>query len=84
MYLRKGGAIEDTVGRKCLCNALAANVGLAQTRKDGFVEPTLVTLGSNRTTANEAAAELAQAEAARAKLIGSIALRVVGGRETLH
>jgi NAD(P)H-dependent flavin oxidoreductase YrpB (nitropropane dioxygenase family) len=47
MYLRKGGAIEDTVGRKCLCNALAANVGLAQTRKDGFVEPPLVTLGSN-------------------------------------
>jgi NAD(P)H-dependent flavin oxidoreductase YrpB (nitropropane dioxygenase family) len=47
MYLRKGGALEDTVGRKCLCNALTANVGLAQTRRDGFVEPPLVTLGSN-------------------------------------
>ncbi len=45
MYVRKGGAIEDTVGRKCLCNALAANVGLGQTRRDGYVEPALVTLG---------------------------------------
>ena len=45
MYVRKGGAIEDTVGRKCLCNALTANVGLGQTRGDGFSEPALVTLG---------------------------------------
>jgi NAD(P)H-dependent flavin oxidoreductase YrpB (nitropropane dioxygenase family) len=47
MYLRKGGALADTVGRRCLCNALTANVGLGQTRRDGFVEPPLVTLGSN-------------------------------------
>jgi NAD(P)H-dependent flavin oxidoreductase YrpB (nitropropane dioxygenase family) len=47
MYLRKGGVLADTVGRKCLCNALTANVGLGQTRRDGFVEPPLVTLGSN-------------------------------------
>ncbi len=47
MYLRKGGAIADTVDRKCLCNALTANVGLAQTRRDGSVERTLVTLGSD-------------------------------------
>jgi hypothetical protein len=44
----------------------------------------VVTLGSNNSTAKEAAAQLAAAEAARAGLIGSIALRVVGGRETLH
>jgi hypothetical protein len=44
----------------------------------------VVTLGSNNSTAKEAAAQLAAAEAARAELIGSIALRVVGGRETLH
>ena len=25
-YLRKGGKIEDTVGRRCLCNALLANI----------------------------------------------------------
>lgn len=47
MYVRKGGSIEDTVGRKCLCNALTANIGLGQTRRDGFVEPPLVTLGTD-------------------------------------
>ena len=47
MYLRKGGAIEDTVGRKCLCNALTANIGLGQNRRDGYAEPALVTLGAN-------------------------------------
>jgi hypothetical protein len=44
----------------------------------------VVVLGSNRSTANEAAAEMAEAEARRAALIGNIPLRVVGGRETLH
>ena len=47
IYVRKGGAAEDTVGRKCLCNALTANVGLAQTRRSGYTEPPLVTLGSD-------------------------------------
>jgi hypothetical protein len=37
----------------------------------------VVTLGSNRSTAKEAAAQLAEAEAERAGLIGSIDLRVV-------
>ena len=46
-YVRKGGAIEDTVGRKCVCNGLTANVGLAQTRRDGYQEPAIVTLGSD-------------------------------------
>ena len=26
-YVAKGGKAEDTVGRKCLCNALLANIG---------------------------------------------------------
>jgi NAD(P)H-dependent flavin oxidoreductase YrpB (nitropropane dioxygenase family) len=47
MYVRKGGALEDTVGRKCLCNALTANVGLGQSRRAGYVEPALVTLGAD-------------------------------------
>jgi NAD(P)H-dependent flavin oxidoreductase YrpB (nitropropane dioxygenase family) len=47
MYLRKGGSIEETIGRKCLCNALTANVGLGQTRRDGYAEQTLVTLGAD-------------------------------------
>jgi NAD(P)H-dependent flavin oxidoreductase YrpB (nitropropane dioxygenase family) len=29
-YVRKGGAVEDTVGRGCLCNGLLANIGLGQ------------------------------------------------------
>jgi nitronate monooxygenase len=29
-YVAKGGKEEDTAGRKCLCNALLANVGLGQ------------------------------------------------------
>ena len=56
MYLRKGGALADTVGRKCLCNALTADVGLAQSRRDGFVEPPLVTLGADLDAARSLAA----------------------------
>ena len=47
MFVRKGGAAEDTVGRMCLCNALTSTVGLGQTRKDGYAEPPLVTLGAD-------------------------------------
>lgn len=47
MYLRKGGTLEDTTGRVCLCNALTANVGLGQTRPDGYSEEPLVTLGAD-------------------------------------
>ncbi len=49
-YLSKGGKIEDTVGRKCLCNALMANIGHQQTRKDGSIEPPLVTVGDDLNT----------------------------------
>jgi nitronate monooxygenase len=49
-YLAKGGKIEDTVGRKCLCNSLMANIGHQQTRKDGYVEPALVTVGDDLNT----------------------------------
>jgi nitronate monooxygenase len=31
-YLAKGGAIDDTVGRKCVCNGLLANIAQAQVR----------------------------------------------------
>ena len=46
-YVRKGGDVADTVGRSCLCNALTADVGLGQHRKDGYVEQPLVTLGED-------------------------------------
>jgi nitronate monooxygenase len=46
-YVAKGGKVEDTVGRKCLCNALAATVGYAQRRHDGTREAPLVTAGND-------------------------------------
>jgi NAD(P)H-dependent flavin oxidoreductase YrpB (nitropropane dioxygenase family) len=53
LYLHKGGKIEDTVGRKCLCNSLTANVDLGQTRRDGYVEQPLLTLGTDLGGAQE-------------------------------
>jgi nitronate monooxygenase len=46
-YVDKGGDIADTMGRKCLCNALMSNVGLAQITRDGSTEPPLVTSGDD-------------------------------------
>ena len=46
-YVRKGGNIEDTVGRNCLCNALMSNVGLGQIKVDGSTEPLLITSGDD-------------------------------------
>lgn len=46
-YIRKGGAAEDTAGRRCLCNGLVAGIGLAQHRPDGYIEPPLLTLGQD-------------------------------------
>ncbi len=43
-YMAKGGAREDTEGRRCLCNGLAAAIGLGQVRPEG-VEPPMVTAG---------------------------------------
>jgi len=48
-YVKKGGRIEETVGRKCLCNALMSTVGYAQVQKGGFDEPPLVTAGKELT-----------------------------------
>ena len=47
VFVRKGGTVEDTPGRACLCNSLTANVELGQTRPDGYVEQPLVTLGAD-------------------------------------
>jgi nitronate monooxygenase len=47
LYVKKGGAVEETVGRKCLCNGLTATVGLAQHQRGGYVEPALVTAGDD-------------------------------------
>ena len=46
VYVSKGGRIEDTVGRKCICNALLATVGLGQLRGRAQ-EPGIVTSGDD-------------------------------------
>lgn len=48
-FLRKGGTVEDTQGRKCLCNSLMANIGMGQIRKGGIEELPLLTSGYNLT-----------------------------------
>src|SRR5664279_4850916 len=48
VYISKGGKLEDTVGRQCVCNALMANIGQQQTRANGkHVEVGLVTTGDD-------------------------------------
>ena len=46
-YLRKGGNIEDTEGRKCICNALMANISMGQLGRNGQPEGALVTSGDD-------------------------------------
>lgn len=46
-YLKKGGLEEDTIGRKCLCNALMADVGIGQIQASGEHELPLLTAGDD-------------------------------------
>lgn len=46
-YLRKGGKVEDTVGRKCLCNHLGAAAGYPQVKRSGYTEVPIVTSGDD-------------------------------------
>lgn len=46
-YLTKGGAIEDTAGRKCLCNALMSNIGMPQRSVGGYEELPMLTAGDD-------------------------------------
>ncbi len=48
LYIKKGGAPEETIGRKCLCNGLTATIGLAQRQQQtGYLEPPLITAGDD-------------------------------------
>ena len=46
-YVAKGGKAEDATGKKCLCSALMANVGLGQIQREGARELTLITSGND-------------------------------------
>jgi nitronate monooxygenase len=45
-YVRKGGRVDDTIGRQCMCNGLVSAIGLPQLRDDGTCEPSLITSGN--------------------------------------
>ncbi|NIY09627.1 MAG: hypothetical protein GWN02_15660 [Gemmatimonadetes bacterium] len=49
-FVKKGGDVEETEGRKCLCNALFAAIGQGQVRKDGRTELPLITSGDEVNT----------------------------------
>jgi NAD(P)H-dependent flavin oxidoreductase YrpB (nitropropane dioxygenase family) len=46
-FVAKGGTESDTVGRKCICNGLMTTAGFGQVRKDGSLEPAIVTAGDD-------------------------------------
>lgn len=46
-FERRGGALERTAGRKCLCNGLMANIGHPQLRPSGEHERALLTAGDH-------------------------------------
>lgn len=49
-YVKKGGKVEDTVGRECLCNGLLSVIGHPQVREHGVVERPIVTSGDDLVT----------------------------------
>ena len=52
-FVAKGGRVQNTVGRVCLCNALLAAAGLPQLRPGGYEEPPIVTLGEDLRSARD-------------------------------
>lgn len=47
VYVARGGKLEDTVGRKCICNGLVANIGHPQVRNGQRIEYGIVTAGDD-------------------------------------
>jgi len=50
LFVAKGGKLEDTVGRKCICNGLLANIGYQQVRNGKREEVGLITAGDDLVT----------------------------------
>ncbi len=51
LYASKGGAAGETLGRKCICNALIATAGYPQVRASKSVESGIVTSGDDLSSA---------------------------------
>jgi NAD(P)H-dependent flavin oxidoreductase YrpB (nitropropane dioxygenase family) len=45
-FIRKGGTLEETNGRECVCNGLMATIGLAQVNSENVTDLPLVTAGN--------------------------------------
>ncbi len=45
-FIRKGGTLEETRGRECVCNGLMATIGLAQVNAENVYDLPLVTAGN--------------------------------------
>jgi len=52
-FVKKGGEIEDTINRSCLCNNLTSTAGFPQVRKDGYVEQPIITSGDDLVSAGQ-------------------------------
>lgn len=46
-FVSKGGSLDATTGRACLCNGLMSAIGLGQVREGGMTEPPIVTAGDD-------------------------------------
>ena len=46
-FIKKGGDPVETKGRKCLCNALMADIGMGQIQSSGQLELPLLTAGND-------------------------------------
>ncbi len=57
-FVAKGGREQNTCSRVCLCNALLAAAGVPQVHPDGYIEPPVITLGENLSSARELLAKL--------------------------
>ena len=45
-YVKKGGTVEETKGRECVCNGLVATIGLPQVKAENVFDLPLVTAGN--------------------------------------
>jgi len=46
-FVRKGGTLEETIGRQCVCNGLMATIGLGQVDLENHLSLPLVTAGND-------------------------------------
>jgi NAD(P)H-dependent flavin oxidoreductase YrpB (nitropropane dioxygenase family) len=76
-FVAKGGRIQNTAGRGCLCNGLLSAAGLPQIRHDSYIEPPIITLGEDFTLVREMLSQLSPGQ--DTYTIGKLMLRLRKG-----